>query len=117
MQERAKSRRTVQRPRTDHLHLRPSQVDFRGILHKQNHLLPSDSLAGPLMMRLDDLPPRHLVVIEEAISGRHLRMTAAGRRDAGRGPITEIRDDLSQPIVQSLVFEVRRRHFVLCPYG
>lgn len=66
-------------------------------------------------MRLDHLLVRHLRVVKETVRRRHLPGSAAGRRNARRRPLPQIRKDLGQPPIQPPIREVRPCHFFLRP--
>ncbi len=56
-----------------------------------------------------------ILIVEQTIGGRHLSVSAAGRRNAGRRMPSQLREHLPQAIVQTFVLQIRRLHLVQHP--
>ena len=83
-------------PAPSDLLLRPGQIDFGRVRDQDDDRLAGDPSPRGLVMRLEDVVEADLVVVEEAIGGRHLGPAAAGGRDAGRGPRRQLRQMTSR---------------------
>jgi hypothetical protein len=65
----------------------------------------------------EDIVEADLVVVEEAVGGGHLGVSAAGGGDAGGGVAGQLREDLLDPSVEPLVLEIDALHLLDHPWS
>jgi hypothetical protein len=99
------------------LRLWPREINFRRILRQNDDRLLGDSSSRRFLMRLQNVLKRGFAVVEQAIRGLHLSPSAAGRGKAGGRMCRELREHFPQAVVQSIVLEIRRLHFINNPWG
>lgn len=112
MQEYATASPAVERPRTSDLLLGASHIDFGRVGHQDDDGLGGDPRVRAIDMGLEDAVEVDFAVIEEAIGGGRLGVTAASRRDAGGGMRRQIREDGPESLIQPLVPQVDFLHFI-----
>ena len=105
----------VQRAGPPDLALRPRQVQLRGVLRQDDGLLPRHPPARRLRVRRQDAVERGVCVVEQTVRGGHLRVPAAGRRDARRRTVPQRREHLPQPVVQPPVLQIDGAHLLVHP--